>query len=182
MLLDRYGRMQPDSKPDKDMWVWQNRPRCWIFGLGDELLLAGMTGTLPQIEDGERYTVWSVFPAGQEIPPGESDRVPDQLKMDAAEFHFCMELTESDLMDETKKTKGKGVAPEYGFWMVPKSDSAAATGEEYRVCYAVRPKTPIVDIMALRGRLGRPDRARFFASIKSYRMNPLKKLVGDGVN
>jgi len=151
-------------------WTWHTRARVWIFGMGEELLLGTNDGL---INTGESYRVERLFPAGEEIPKGENDAVHN-VAVNSTEFFMCMEKTDEDIANDLKHMRASAkyaLAPTQTFWL-------ESTGfDSYRVAYACRQRTQMIDILALRSRLINPDRGRLFVALSSHRMKKNRELI-----
>jgi hypothetical protein len=169
LIYNGKGQAAPSPPP----WSWRTRDRAWIFGTGYEALLGVAT---PGITDGESYIVYGIFPAGEPIPEGESDKV-DRYADAATEFHFCQEMTVPDLVADYKASKGRGVIPGHAFWIEPKGEGESA----WRCVYVARKGTRVPDLLVLRDKLNRPSRAKLMVALKSHRMAVIRKGIEEGL-
>jgi len=161
------------TAPDLRVPSWMTRRRAWIFGFGDELLLgrAALLGRsiIGADTDTHFYRVDRVFPSGVPAPKGEGDAM-DRQAGDCTEFHLGFELSREDIVGDLYRSRGRGCLPKPAFWAYP----SGATGDGYRVAYAMRAGTSGVDALCLKDRLPHPGRAVLFLAIQSYRMKVLR--------
>ena len=125
---------------------------------------------MAQITDGESYLVGGFFPAGVEIPRGESDGVGRQAD-DSTEFHYVQEMSGDDIQRNIGYGGMKCTVPAHAFWI----ESRSAHGRQsWRVCYVVRRGTLLVDVLCLRDKLAAPGRCKLMVALKSFRQKAFR--------